>query len=271
MYLEGTVALLATCFFVGLSLHELLGRPVMFLRWSVLRMFLTIYRFKDGFWQVGDSREQRCLDFVRQKSPKGDPAAVLRAIDEFANDSAFLMNVGDVKGKILDAAVVSSSPKVAMELGAYVGYSAIRIGKNLPAGAMLFSVEFFPANAEIARQMVEHAGLSDRVTVITGSIGDGGNTMEALKKQHGFKKGCLDFCFFDHDKDCYLPDLLTMREWFHKGSVVVGDNILLPGAPEFRAYFQSEEGVKEWDAVEHSTVLEYQTLFKDIVLVATRK
>jgi catechol O-methyltransferase len=40
-------------------------------------------------------------------------------------------NVGDVKGKILDDALLKKNPKYALELGAYCGYSAVRIGRLL--------------------------------------------------------------------------------------------------------------------------------------------
>ena len=50
--------------------------------------------------------------------------------------------------------------------------------------------------------------------------------------------------FIDHDKDAYLPDLerILDRGWLHPGSVVVADNIRFPGAPEYRAFMQAEEG-----------------------------
>jgi len=91
-----------------------------------------------------------------------------------------------------------------------------------------------------------------------------------LKDQYGFEAGCLDFLFVDHDKKQYLSDLkLMMKEgWLREGSVVVGDNILAPGVPDYRAYFKSEEGAKQWETVEHETCLEYSNL-KDMVLEST--
>ena len=70
----------------------------------------------------------------------------------------FLINVGDKKGLLLDAVVDRVKPKRAIELGAYIGYSALRIARRLPEGGHLFSVEFSADNAALARRVLEHAG-----------------------------------------------------------------------------------------------------------------
>jgi catechol O-methyltransferase len=46
---------------------------------------------------------------------------------------------------------------------------------------------------------------------------------------------------------------------------VVADNILIPGAPKYRAYMREQQG-KLFDTVEHKAHGEYQTLAPDIVL-----
>jgi catechol O-methyltransferase len=137
----------------------------------------------------------------------------------------------------------------------------------MPVGARLYSIEFNPANAAIARRIWNHAGIGDRVIVLTGTLGDGGATIDRLRTEHGFSEGALDFVFVDHDKSAYLPDLeriLTAR-WLHPGSVVVADNVRVPGAPAYRAYLAAAEG-KTWRTIEHHTHVEYQSLIKDLVL-----
>jgi len=119
----------------------------------------------------GDGREQAALDYVKANAKRGDPKSVLGVMDRFGWDSSFLMNVGNVKGKILDGALDRAArKKVGMELGAYVGYSAVRIASQMPEDGHLYSIEFFEPNAKIARQILEFAGLSDKVTVVNGSI-----------------------------------------------------------------------------------------------------
>ena len=236
-----------------------------FLRLSVWRLALGLPRFiKTG--QIGDGREAACAAYVEANARRGDVDDVLRIIDRFATEESMLVNVGDEKGQLLDAAVRRADPKLALELGTYCGYSSLRIARAAPA-AKVFSVEFAAANAEVARRIWAHAGVDDRVTCVVGTIGDGGLTLDALAGDHGFGAGTVDLLFIDHDKKAYLSDLQSIlgRNWLHKGSIAVADNVRVPGAPKYREYMREQQG-KLWNTVEHKTHLEYQTLVADLVL-----
>lgn len=243
-------------------------RRIPFLRLSVWRMALGM-RTLTSKWQVGDGREARLADYVGERAKRGDLSDVIRVIDEYAYNESFLINVGDKKGRILDAAVRDAMAQRILELGTYCGYSALRLARAAPT-AQIVSVEFNADNAGIARRIIEHAGVADRVNVVVGTLGDGGHTVKTLAAQHGFAPGAVDCVFLDHDKAAYLPDLrLILREgWLRIGAVVVADNILVPGAPEYRAYMKAGEG-KTWRTVEHDTHVEYQSVIKDLVLVST--
>ena len=239
----------------------------LFLRWSFWRMFLGAKHLRRE-WQVGDGREARLADYVLAKARRGDAADVIRIIDEYAYDQSFLMNVGDEKGLILDAAIARAKPGCVLELGTYCGYSALRMAVAAPS-AHITSVEFSESNAEIARRILDHAGVSGRVTIVVGSLGDGGKTVDALRESQGFGAGSVDFVFIDHDKNVYLADLqLIVRQgWLRNGALAVADNMKFPGAPEYRAYMAENEG-KLWRTVEHEAHVEYQTVLKDLVLVS---
>ncbi len=245
------------------------GRRLPFLRWSVIRTGLGMRRLlREG--RVGDGREEALADFVVGEARAGDLDDAIRAVDEFCYRQSAMMNVGDEKGAILDAAVQQSAPHRLLELGTYCGYSALRIARTMPADAHLWTIELNAANADVARRIWTHAGVADRITVLVGSLGDSGDTMVALRTAHGFVAGDLDFVFLDHNKDVYLPDLqrLLGAGWLHPGSVVVADNVRVPGAPGYLAYMRAEEG-RRWRTVEHSTHVEYQSLVKDLVLEST--
>ena len=217
--------------------------------------------------QVGDGREAATVRYVLSHAKAGDLDDVIATIDRFGYQESFLMNIGDEKGLLLDAAVRRSKARLALELGAYCGYSGLRIARAAPQ-ARVFSVEMSAANADNARRIWEHAGVSDRVTCVIGTIGDGGRTLDTLAG-HGFDAGTLDLLFIDHNKDAYLTDLLSIegRGWLHPGSVVVADNVLLPGAPKYRAYMRRHQG-GVWDTVEHKTHAEYSAI-PDLVLEST--
>lgn len=234
------------------------------LRWSFWRMAASIGNITT-IGQVGDGREADLVRYVLANARRGDIDSVLDTIDRFAYNESFLINVGDEKGKLLDAAVRRANPKVALELGTYCGYGALRIAAAAST-ARVYSVELAAANAVNARRIWEHAGVGDRITCVVGTIGDGGKTLDALAA-HGFGAGCVDLLFLDHDKNAYLSDLhnLLSRGWLRQGTIVVADNVKIPGAPKYRAYMRQHQG-RTWQTVEHKTHGEYGTVIPDLVL-----
>lgn len=151
--------------------------------------------------QIGDGREAAAVDYVLAHAGAGNIDDVLATIDKFAYEKSMLINVGDEKGTLLDAAVRRADPALALELGTYLGYGALRIARAAPE-ARVYSVELAEANASNARRIWAHAGVDDRVVCVVGTIGDGGRTLDALT-EHGFATGTLDFVFLDHDKKAY--------------------------------------------------------------------
>jgi catechol O-methyltransferase len=241
-----------------------LKQRIPLMRWSFIRLAFGARNIVTT-GQIGDGREAAAADYVVANARQGDIDDVIATIDKFAYEKSFLINVGDEKGELLDAAVRRANAKLALELGTYCGYGSLRIARAAPT-AKVFSVELAEANAEIARRIWAHAGVDDRVTCVVGTIGDGGATLDALAG-HGFDAGNLDFVFLDHDKNAYVPDLLSIvdRGWLHRGSIVVADNVRIPGAPKYREYMNEQQG-RQWNTVEHKTHAEYQTLISDLVL-----
>jgi catechol O-methyltransferase len=249
-----------------MSLMDTIRRRFPFARWSVLRMAVGMRRLLRD-WQVGDGREAALQRYVLANARRGDLDDVIRVVDRFAYHESFLINVGDEKGAILDAAIARAQPMLLLELGTYCGYSALRTVRATPPDAHLVTIEFNADNAAIAQRILEHAGVAHRVSIVHGTLGDGGKTAAKLKDSHGFDRGKLDFVFIDHAKDAYVPDLeLVLREgWLRPGAVIVADNVRVPGAPEYHAFMKAKEGLL-FRTREHSTHVEYQTLIKDLVL-----
>eukprot|EP01018_Ginkgo_biloba_P002797 Gb_01188 [translate_table: standard] len=199
--------------------------------------------------QVGDGREKALLDYVLETAKKGNAQSVINAIDGYANTKGtWFMNIGDDKGPILDLALHKFNPRVVLEIGTYCGYSAVRIASQLHTpNSKLIALEMSPANCEITRKVVEHAGLSSKV-------------------QH------FDFVFLDHWKDRYLPDYLVLKEngMLGNGSGICADNmgpILGPG--DFKKYVKTHP--EELETVEHKSNAEYLGWIPDSVTVSTYK
>ena len=86
--------------------------------------FLTKTKFKKP-------KEFEVLELVRKNATKNNPESILKIIDDYAYKKTFLMNIGDQKGEILEEAIRDSQATNILELGVYLGYSTIRILKNL--------------------------------------------------------------------------------------------------------------------------------------------
>jgi len=219
--------------------------------------------------ETDDAIKERLVEHLLANAPKGDIQAAIKLIDEFGSKTSWLMNIGDEKGALLDDAVLRTQPKQALELGAFCGYSGLRIAQALPAGGKLLSIEMNPRNASISTRVWEHAGVADRVTAVVGTIDDG-RTISRLKTEFGLEPGSLDFLFIDHEQSRYLPDLLLLLEarLLRPGTVVLADNVKIPGAPKYLAYMREREG-KDWRTTEHKTHVEYQSYIPDVVLEST--
>jgi predicted O-methyltransferase YrrM len=106
-----------------------------------------------------------------------------------------------------------------LEIGTAIGYSGIWLAGALPAGGMLFTMEFEEERARQARENFARAGLSDRVSVIVG------DAQRMLAKV----AGPLDLIFQDGDKKMYEPMLDRFAELLRPGGLLVTDNVLWNG------------------------------------------
>ncbi|OJJ48720.1 hypothetical protein ASPZODRAFT_130837 [Penicilliopsis zonata CBS 506.65] len=195
-----------------------------------------------------DGREVTLLKYI-YNHPKldselrGSPQAILDAMDEFAAQEDFLINIGSHKAAVLTELLKEHQPKVIVELGGYVGYSAILFGKILretyppPSSTThVYSLELDPLVASIAMNLVSLAGLSSVVEVI---VGPSAHTLQRLHDEQILAPNDLDMLFLDHVEELYRDDLALCERLGYldkSGVLVVADNVVRPGAPEYREY-----------------------------------
>lgn len=202
-------------------------------------------------------KEQDLIDFVfglppaRLESLKGNPTKVLEAIDEFPQP---LMTIGKYKGKLIVEQMCKIEPNIMIELGCYVGYSAILFGNELKKynekGTVHSKYYSFEVNEEFAKfawQLIDLAGLADCVEIIVGKAGHTLPEFEARLSRENDKYTPVDFIFIDHWKDMYVPDLRVLESLnlVSPGTVICADNIYKPGAPEYVKYVQSTPQERE--------------------------
>ncbi|KAJ1558779.1 hypothetical protein HK405_012997 [Cladochytrium tenue] len=191
-------------------------------------------------WMQDDpGRVHRAVEHVLTHAPSGDPEAVLAAIEEFSR-SAHLMIVGPAKGETVEAKMREIHPRYMAELGGFIGYSAVKFGRLLPTsaedgsgGGRYVTFEKSAEYAALARRVIAHAGLQDRCVILEGAFED---SWPRLRSELGIQ--ALDALFIDHAKEAYLPDFKLVEEHglVRPGGVVLADNVLVPGAPDYLAY-----------------------------------
>uniref|UniRef100_A0A3P8QRA8 catechol O-methyltransferase n=1 Tax=Astatotilapia calliptera TaxID=8154 RepID=A0A3P8QRA8_ASTCA len=183
----------------------------------------------------------RLLHAVQKNATKGDPRSVVKAIDNFCRQKEWAMNVGDEKGCILDSVVSEVNPVTVLELGTYCGYSTVRIASLLPPRAKIITLEFNPDYAKIARQVIAWAGLEDKIQVVEGPSGE---WIPKMKEQFGVKT--FDLVFLDHWKDRYLPDTKLLEDCglLRKGTILLADNVICPGTPDYLEYVRNSPRYK---------------------------
>ncbi|PWY89456.1 O-methyltransferase [Aspergillus sclerotioniger CBS 115572] len=223
-----------------------------------------------------DGREQALLEYI-QSHPSydemhGNPERILAAIDEFGREKDFLMNVGQSKGAIVVKMITDRNPRIMVELGGYVGYSAILFGNALrkAGGQKFISLEVSPVFADISDTLIRLAGLEDIVEIIVGPCRE---SLRALREVYPNRR--LDMIFFDHRKVQYVNDLKLCEELrlVAPGTTVLADNVISPGNPAYLEYvrfstkkkaeharLQSSEGDQLEDLSTGDPFLVYDTL-----------
>lgn len=192
------------------------------------------------------------LDSERYDSLKGNPEKVIEAIEEYLNTKGVgFMTIGLHKGQLIIDEMRKASPAIMIELGCYVGYSAILFGnelRKLNAGTAKSALNpkyySFEANedfAKIAQTLIDLAGLGDFVEIILGEAGTTLPEFEQRLNRENKTYTPVDFVFIDHWKDLYVPDLRVLESLglVYPGTVICADNIYRPGAPDYVVYVQA--------------------------------
>ena len=133
------------------------------------------------------------------------------------------INVSPNQGKLLMLLAQICGAKRVLEIGTLGGYSTIWLARALPADGRLITLEVDPKHAEIARQNLARAGVSDRVDLRLGPA------LQTLPKLVNEAAGPFDLIFIDADK----VNMPAYFEWSlrlaRRGSVIIADNVVRKG------------------------------------------
>ena len=145
-------------------------------------------------------------------------------------------------GALLKTLVALKQPRAILEVGTAVGYSALLMGRAMPAGCHLTTIEKYEKRLPIARENFRRAGMEDRITLLEG---DAEEILAGLT-------GTWDFIFMDAAKGQYLHWLPMLLRLMPEGGVLISDNVLQDGD-----LIESRYAVERRNRTIHSRMREY--------------
>ncbi|XP_072045364.1 catechol O-methyltransferase-like [Amphiura filiformis] len=200
-------------------------------RWRLVGLLVRVRNFI-----YRNTIQDRLWNYIEARSEVGNADSVLAAFDDYCYNYEWTWAIGDKKAVILAKVVQEAKPKMMLELGTFLGYSAIIIAQNMPPDGKLITVEAFPKSAEIARKIINRAGYGDKVTVINAFSYD-----VIPNLHHDYDVETLDMVFLDHFMEGYVADLKRLEKggFLHNGSVAFADNVRGEGSKGFSEYIRS--------------------------------
>ena len=159
-------------------------------------------------------------DYITDLLLPADP--VLDATQEASRTAGLPpISVSAAQGKLLHLLARIQGARRILEIGTLAGYSTIWLGRALPPGGRLITLEFDPKHGDVARANLARAGLSEAVDVRVGRAID---TLPSLAGDAPF-----DLVFIDADKPS-TPDYFRWAlKLSRRGTVIVVDNVVRSG------------------------------------------
>ncbi|HFT0375692.1 O-methyltransferase [Enterobacter mori] len=125
------------------------------------------------------------------------------------------------QGKLLALFVRMTQARRILEIGTLGAYSSIWMARALPPDGKLITLEADPTHADVARQNIQLAGLTDRIQLIEGPAL---NSLENFGDVPPF-----DLIFIDADKPNNPGYLEWALHYSRPGTVIIGDNVVRDG------------------------------------------
>ena len=132
-------------------------------------------------------------------------------------DSAMLS--GFVQGRILALFSHMIRPKVVLEIGTYLGYSALCFAEGLADGGKVITLDIQEDTNAVARSYVEKTEYADSIEFL---LGLGTDIIPNLSET-------LDLVFIDADKPNYSNYYDLVFDKVRPGGFIIADNVLWSG------------------------------------------
>jgi len=126
---------------------------------------------------------------------------------------------GHLQGAFLQMISHMVKPSAILEIGTFTGYSAICLAQGLLAEGSLTTIDCNPEMEDFAKPYFEEAGLTDKITLITG------DAIEIVAEL----QGPFDLVFIDADKENYINYFNLVFPKVSPGGYILADNTLWYG------------------------------------------
>ncbi len=167
-----------------------------------------------------DSRWAAVDDYFQGLLIPGDPA--LESARQSSSRAGLPPHqVTPSQGKLLGLLARAMGARRILEIGTLGGESSIWLGRALPSGGRLVTLEIDPDHARVAAENIRASGLQGVVEV---RVGPALETLPELRSEDPF-----DFVFIDADKRLSTEYFRLALELSHPGSVFVVDNVVRDG------------------------------------------
>jgi predicted O-methyltransferase YrrM len=167
-----------------------------------------------------DVINKQAEEYVAAFSSKED--ALLAEITKYTNQHnpqhAGMLS-GHVQGKILETLSCLLSPKRILEVGTFMGYSALCMAKGLQHDGELHTIELREQDAVIAQRFFSKSLHNKKIILHTG---DAHSIIPSLKME-------WDLIFLDADKVSYINYYELSLPALKKNGLLIADNVLFHG------------------------------------------
>lgn len=183
--------------------------------------------------------DERIVTFIN--SLETENSEILEAIEREALDS-YVPIIRKEMQSFLKVLLTIQKPMRILEVGTAVGFSALLMSENAPAGCRITTIENYEKRIPIARENFRRARKEEQITLIEG------DALEVMKTL----KGSYDFIFMDAAKGQYIHYFPEVMRLLEPGGTLVSDNVLQDGD-----IIESRFAVERRNRTIHSRMREY--------------
>ncbi len=146
---------------------------------------------------------------------------LLKEIEDFTlnhHDHSNMLS-GPLQGKLLEMLSKIIKPKLILEVGTFVGYSALCLAKGLQPGGFLHTIELREEDADTAQNYFTKSSHFKQIILHRG------NALEIIPTLNNE----WDLIFIDADKTNYINYYELSLPHLKKGGVILADNVMFHG------------------------------------------